>query len=145
MTVFCSAQPYIPGSKASVRKLHETVDRMISSGLVPVEVLSIVDPDSDIWSREIRAKGNNLEWTVYHIENYLLNVTYIKQALDVVKLEGASRLTGIQIEKWLEDAAEDLIETLALPWAARAARPGRSTSPATATGSGPASTTKSAS
>jgi predicted ATPase len=102
------------GSKANVRKLHETVDAMISGGLAPVEVLSIVDPDSDIWSREIREKGNRLEWTVYHIENYLLDVTYIKRALDVVKLEGAGRLTSGQIEKRLEDAAEDLIETLAL-------------------------------
>ncbi len=102
------------GSKANVRKLHETVDTMVSGGLAPVEVLSIVDPDSDIWSREIREKGNRLEWTVYHIENYLLNVTYIKRALDVVKLEGAGRLTSGQIERQLEDAAEDLIETLAL-------------------------------
>ena len=102
------------GSKANVRKLHETVDTMVSSGLAPVEVLSVVDPDSDIWSREIRTKGNRLEWTVYHIENYLLNVTYIKRALDVVKLEGAGRLTNGKIERRLEDAAENLIEPLAL-------------------------------
>jgi len=45
-------------------------------------------------------------------ENYLLNITYIERALDVVKLESAERLTNAQIERCLEDAAEDLIETL---------------------------------
>ena len=102
------------GSKANVQKLHETVDTMLSGGLTRAEVLSVVDPDSEIWSRGVRDKGNRLEWTVYHIENYLLNVTYIKRALGVVKLEGAGRLTDGQIEKLLEDAAEDLIEGLAL-------------------------------
>ena len=102
------------GSKANVQRLHETVDTMISGGLARAEVLSIVDPDSEIWSRGIRQRGNRLEWTVYHIENYLLNVTYIKKALDVVKLEGAGRLTSGRIENLLEEAAEDLIETLAL-------------------------------
>ena len=102
------------GSRANVQRLHETVESMISGGLARAEVLSVVDPDSDIWSRGIRDKGNRLEWTVYHIENYLLNVTYIKRALDVVKLEGAGRLTEGQIEKLLEDAAEDLITPLAL-------------------------------
>ena len=102
------------GSKANVQKLHETVETMISGGLARAEVLSIVDPDSEIWNRSIRDTGNRLEWTVYHIENYLLNVTYIRRALGVVKLEGAGRLTDGQIENLLEDAAEDLIEPLAL-------------------------------
>lgn len=102
------------GSKANVQKLHETVETMMSGGLARAEVLSIVDPDSEIWSRSIRDKGNRLEWTVYHIENYLLHATYIRRALGVVKLEGAGRLTDTQIENLLEDAAEDLIEALAL-------------------------------
>ena len=101
------------GSKANVKKLHETVDAMISGGLTQAEVVSIVDPDSEIWSRGTREKGNQLEWTVYHIENYLLNVSYIKRALNVVKLEGAGRLTDGRIENLLEEAAEELIEPLA--------------------------------
>ena len=100
------------GSKANVQKLHETVDTLISGGLTQTEVLSIVDPDSEIWRRDVRNKGNRLEWTVYHIENYLLDVTYIRRALDVVKLEGAGRLTDRQIEVLLENAAENLIEAL---------------------------------
>ena len=102
------------GSKSNVRRLHETVDTMMSGGLAPTEVLSIVDPDSEIWNRDTKGKGNRLEWTVYHIENYLLDATYIKRALDVVKLEGAGRLTTGHIERRLENAAEKLIETLAL-------------------------------
>ena len=102
------------GSKVNVQKLHETVDSMLSGGRTQAEVLSIVDPDGEIWSRAARDKGNRLEWTVYHIENYLLNVTYILRALGVVKLEGAGRLTDGQIENMLEDAAEDLIKSLAV-------------------------------
>ena len=102
------------GSKANVKKLHETVDAMIAGGLQEAQVVSIVDPDSEIWSRAVRENGGRLEWTVYHIENYLLDVCYIKRALDVVKLEGAGQLTDRRIENLLEDAAEELIEPLAL-------------------------------
>ena len=102
------------GSKANVRKLQQTVDTMISSGMARVKVLSIVDPDSEIWSRETVDRGSRLEWTVYHIENYLLNATYIQRALDIVKIEGAGRVTCGRLEKLMEDAAEELIEILAL-------------------------------
>ena len=102
------------GSKANVRKLHETIDTMLSGGLARAEVLSIVDPDSEIWIRQPADKGSRLEWSVYHIENYLLDATYIKSALDVVKIEGAGRLTHGRIENLMEDVAEELIETLAV-------------------------------
>lgn len=39
---------------------------------------------------------------------------FIKEAVGIVELEGADRMSEIQIDRLLEDAAEDLIEELAV-------------------------------
>ena len=102
------------GTKSNVRRLQETIEAMAEHGQAQAEVFSIVDPDSDIWSREPRVKGNRLEWTVYHIENYLLDSHFIKEALGVVAVEGAERISVTRIDQLLEDSAEDMIEGIAV-------------------------------
>ena len=101
------------GSKANVRKLYETIEEMAEHGQAQAEVFSIVDPDDSIWNRKVRDKGRHLEWTVYHVENYLLDVGYIKEALGVVDLEGFGRMSETRISQLLERSAEDLIGDLA--------------------------------
>ena len=102
------------GNRANVRKLQDTIETMAEHGQAQAEVFSIVDPDKDIWSRVPRARGRHLEWTVYHIENYLLEEGFIKEALGVVNVEGFDRLSEGRIGRLLETAAEELIEELAV-------------------------------
>lgn len=102
------------GAKKNVKKLQETIEKMAIHGQAEAEVYSIVDPDDEIWHRDPRDSGKYLEWTVYHIENYLLEASFIKDALGVVNLEGAERISETRIERLLEEAAEDLIEGLAV-------------------------------
>ena len=102
------------GAKRNVRRLQETIEELAAHGQAQAEVFSIVDPDNDIWIRQPTKKGTRLEWTVYHIENYLLVESFIKEAVNVVDLEGAGRISDTQIERLLEDAAEELIEELAV-------------------------------
>lgn len=102
------------GAKTNVKRLQETIEAMAVHGQAQAEVFSIVDPDNDIWNRKPQEKGTRLEWTVYHVENYLLEAAFIKEAIGVVNIEGADRISEIQIDRLLEDAAEDLIEELAV-------------------------------
>ena len=102
------------GSKTNVKRLQETIEAMAEHGQAQAEVFSIVDPDNEIWNRPTREQGTRLEWTMYHIENYLLEANFIKEAVGIVDLEGADRMSEIQIDRLLEDAAEDLIEELAV-------------------------------
>ena len=87
---------------------------MAEHGQVQAEVFSIVDPDGDIWKRQPIQRGRRLEWTEYHIENYLLDEVYIKEALGVANLEGFSRISETRIVQLLEEAAEGLIDDLSV-------------------------------
>ena len=102
------------GNKANVRRLQETIEAMAEHGQAEAEVFSIVDPDYEIWNRMPRDKGNRLEWTVYHIENYLLDPTFVLEALGVVNVEGAGRMSETRVEQLLERAAEELVDVLAV-------------------------------
>ena len=102
------------GSKTNVKRLQETIEALAEHGQAQAEVFSIVYPDNEVWNRTTREQGTRLEWTMYHIENYLLEVNFIKEAVGIVELEGADRMSEIQIDRLLEDAAEDLIEELAV-------------------------------
>ena len=102
------------GTKTNVKRLQETIEAMAEHGQAQAKVFSIVDPDNDIWNREPRERGTQLEWTVYHIENYLLEANFIKEAVGIVNLEGADRISETRIERLLEDSAEELIEELAI-------------------------------
>lgn len=102
------------GSKTNVKRLQETIEAMAEHGQAQAEVFSIVDPDNEIWNRKTREQGTQLEWNKYHIENYLLEANFIKEAVGIVDLEGADRMSEVQIDRLLEDAAADLIEELAV-------------------------------
>lgn len=101
------------GAKRNVKRLQSVIEEMAVQGQAHGEVFSIVDPDADIWERDARQSGRQLEWTVYHIENYLLDRNFIRAALGVVQLEGAGRISDRALEGMLEAAAEELIEELA--------------------------------
>lgn len=102
------------GTKTKVNQLRNVIEKMSDPGRPGADVFSIVDPDSDLWSRDARSTGRQLEWDVYHIENYLLDTRFIREALGVVQLEGVDRMSEASFRDILEQAAEDLIDDLAV-------------------------------
>ena len=102
------------GTKNNVNNLRDTINAMSDDGNGSVELFTVVDPDYEIWSREPTNKGKNLEWSVYHIENYLIDARYIASALSVIDVEGAELISESKIEEILELSAKDLVEDLAV-------------------------------
>lgn len=102
------------GSKASVQNLRKTLAQLAKHGQATKEVYYIADPDDDIWSRTPEAAGFRREWTVYHIENYLIDTEHIRLALEDVHLAGASGISDQRVNHLLEEAAEQLIPELAI-------------------------------
>ncbi len=99
----------IPGSnKSRVRQLHSILDRAISQGKIPMKVFSIVDWDTDdIAPPEPPA----YQWDVYHIENYLLEPTFIRSVL--VDIRGGQNVPAVnEICEQLRSAAEKTLPSL---------------------------------
>ena len=102
------------GTKSNVSNLRDTINAMIDNEDASIELFTIVDPDYEIWGREPISKGKNLEWSVYHIENYLIETRFIANALSVIHVEGAELVQESRIEEILEQSANELIEELAV-------------------------------
>lgn len=68
----------ISGSnKAMVRALHETLEAATRQGQLPFQFYAVTDKDSD--EQDIPTESIGVfSWDVYHIENYFLEVKYIK-------------------------------------------------------------------
>ena len=102
------------GSKRRVLQVQHAIELMAERGQVQADVFSIVDPDDELLNREPARRGNKKEWSRYHIENYLLDPKYIKAAIESIDIDGSRGRTETGIETLLEDAAEDLISSLAV-------------------------------
>lgn len=68
------------GSRFQVERLHSVLERSISSAKLPFRVYSVVDEDARGQSPGQQAIRRH-SWDVYHIENYLLESTFIRDAL----------------------------------------------------------------
>lgn len=66
------------GNKLRVRELHDVLDAASERGVIPFQVFSITDQDSET---RAMVKSPRFKWDVYHIENYLLDAKYVKLAL----------------------------------------------------------------
>jgi hypothetical protein len=66
------------GNKLRVRELHDVLDAASMKGAIPFNVYSITDQDSE--AKE-SVSAPRFRWDVYHIENYLLDVKFVKSAL----------------------------------------------------------------
>ena len=102
------------GSKSSVTDLLEKIERISEQTKTPTDVFHIVDPDRTIWDGVPHPAGNRLSWTVYHIENYLLDAHYISDALHQIHIDGYSALNASDVDLRLKAIAESLIEDLAV-------------------------------
>ncbi|TAX53929.1 DUF2813 domain-containing protein [Rhizobium leguminosarum] len=67
------------GNKLRVRELHAILEGASRKGVLPFEVYSITDKDSEAIDTSV--SGSRYRWDVYHIENYLLEPKFILQVL----------------------------------------------------------------
>lgn len=66
------------GNKLRVRELHDVLEAASKEGAIPFSVYSITDQDGETQDAVVSPR---FKWNVYHIENYLLEIKYIKLAL----------------------------------------------------------------
>ena len=96
------------GNKATVRRLHEVLERRDDSG--SGLVFSIVDKDE---SDPIDDEGTGrFMWDVYHIENYLLNQKIILDVLRSMTLQDTGFRDEMEVEEALRDIARGQIDRL---------------------------------
>ena len=95
------------GNKAGVERLHKWLEGDARQGVG--RIYSIVDGDSDGATRIGRRR---FSWDVYHIENYLLESTYIAEVIKDLSLEdGGTRRPGA-IEEELREVARGHVSKL---------------------------------
>ena len=96
------------GNKATVRRLHETLERQDdgSSGLV----FSIVDRDgSETVDDESQRR---FTWDVYHIENYLLDPKIVLHVIKNMTLQDAALRNESEVEEAFREIAASQIDRL---------------------------------
>ena len=72
------------GSKSRVASLYEVLESARLAGQLPARFYAIVDKDSD---ERANTGPTTFQWDVYHIENYLLEPTFIFQVLSDLNLD----------------------------------------------------------
>ncbi|MES9861305.1 MAG: AAA family ATPase [Candidatus Thiodiazotropha sp. LLP2] len=95
-------------NKSKVRQLHGLLDKASSEGVLPYEFFSIVDWDTEPKSNE---DTHQLQWDVYHIENYLLHPHYISVVINDLKMQ-TDRINVAHAEALMKSSAEKCIPKL---------------------------------
>lgn len=100
----------ISGSnKAKVHALHEVLARAYAKGDLPTKFFAVVDRDSE--QRQTLSDGvTRFAWDVYHIENYLLEPSFIAEAVNAFSLTN-SMTPEIAYEK-LSTAARQVVPSV---------------------------------
>lgn len=85
------------GNRYQVERLHNILERSISSAKLPVLIYSVTDKDARTLSPSRQAIRRHT-WDVYHIENYLLEPIFIKEVLMDAGLVGPENIDIALIE-----------------------------------------------
>ena len=96
------------GNKATVRRLHEALERRMDSG--NGFVFSIVDRD-DSGTIDDESKGR-FTWDVYHIENYLLDPKVVLDVLKSITLQETGFRDEAEVEGAFREIARSEIDRL---------------------------------
>jgi hypothetical protein len=96
------------GSKRRVAEIHELLEAASREGKLGAKFFSIVDRDFDAPLRPIERR---FSWDVYHVENYLLEPTYIRDVIAALEM-GAYSFSERDIDNKLKACAAETIDTL---------------------------------
>ncbi len=95
------------GNRTGVERLHKCLEAQ--NGEVGIKIYSIVDRDK----REVdRRGGRRFSWNVYHIENYLLEATYIAEVLKDITVQDIKLRNAREVEEELRRIAEGQVKKL---------------------------------
>lgn len=100
------------GNRSRVESLHQTLERSIEAGNIPVKIYSVVDKDTGPEITPTSEFRRHFSWDVYHIENYLLESTYIDEALGRLGVSHSDLSTLGKIDQCLKQIAENQIGKL---------------------------------
>ncbi len=100
------------GNKHRVERLHQTLQRSVQAGKIPVRIYSVVDKDSDLGTNTEGDFHGHHTWDVYHIENYLLEPRFICDALKQIGTCSSEVDSPELVESCLRRIAQDQIGKL---------------------------------
>ena len=70
------------GNRFRVEALHRTLAQSVQAGNIPIKIYSVVDKDSGAKVTPSAEFSRHYSWDVYHIENYLLEPSFISEVLE---------------------------------------------------------------
>lgn len=97
------------GNKTRVLRLHDLLERASAAGRLPVRFYAIVDSDAEREVTQLRS-ARQFRWDAYHIENYLLQTSFILRVLTDVGL--AQDKTESWVDEQLKLAAANTTRDL---------------------------------
>ena len=100
------------GNRLRVEMLHDVLERSVTAGGIPIRIYSVVDKDTGPAPTE--AVNRHFTWDLYHIENYLLEPTYIDEALGRLNVSHVDLSSLGKISQALRQIARSQINKLAL-------------------------------
>ena len=100
------------GNRLTVETLHQTLERSVEAGNIPVKIYSVVDKDSGSVVNPTHKAGRHFSWDVYHIENYLLEPKFIDEVLGNIQ-QSHNELSSLgKIDSTLKEIAQEQISQL---------------------------------
>ena len=95
------------GNRFRVEMLHQTLERTVAAGRIPVRIYSVVDRDSGPEVAPTSEFNRHFSWDVYHIENYLLEPEFIDEALGRLRVTHSDLSSLGKIDLCLRRIAEE--------------------------------------
>lgn len=99
--------PVSMGSSRNVKFAHRILSNASSEGKLGASFFSIVD--RDYFGHQSASDSQIYQWDRYHIENYLLEPRFIREALRAISMDEFSR-SEEEVEEDLRDAAAATVE-----------------------------------
>jgi hypothetical protein len=100
------------GNKRRVSDLYEILERASSAGQIPGRFFAICDSDSFVDENAQAPQPTRFQWDVYHIENYLLQPTFILSALKRIQPRSNDSMTEGEVVASLVECARETIPRL---------------------------------
>ncbi|HYE18245.1 MAG TPA: AAA family ATPase [Tepidisphaeraceae bacterium] len=97
------------GNKRRVTDLYELLERASQQGYIPAKFFAIVDSDDET---EVAGPASRLRWDRYHIENYLLESSFILEAMKAIGEQHERFSDEIAVSQALVECAKKTVPLL---------------------------------
>jgi hypothetical protein len=97
------------GDKQRVSDLYHLLEKAREAGGIPAQIFSISDSDGEVGTG---GPDTRLCWDVYHIENYLVEPTFILSALRSIGVTESAVTNEVAVKSSLQSCAQQTIPEL---------------------------------